>query len=119
MNAPQQFVQSYIECMLWSSIGDDGEPLDDDCSISDLSPEAIERIISDCTDFLADPRTMELCQKYGMERCGHDFWLTRNRHGAGFWDRGYGEPGDYLTDRAHVYGSCEPYVGEDGVIYLA
>lgn len=22
-----------------------------------------------------------------LEQCGHDLWLTRQRHGAGFWDR--------------------------------
>jgi hypothetical protein len=28
---------------------------------------------------------------------GHDYWLTRNGHGTGFWDRGLGEVGDKLT----------------------
>lgn len=26
------------------------------------------------------------------ERAGHDFWLTRAGHGAGFWDRRYTGP---------------------------
>ena len=25
---------------------------------------------------------------YGMPNAGHDFWLSRNGHGAGFFDRG-------------------------------
>lgn len=29
---------------------------------------------------------------------GHDYWLTRNGHGAGFWDRGLGEVGDKLSE---------------------
>ena len=29
---------------------------------------------------------------------GHDFWLTSQGHGAGFWDRGLDEIGDTLTD---------------------
>ena len=34
---------------------------------------------------------------------GHDFALTRNGHGAGFWDRGYGETGYELTGIAQRY----------------
>lgn len=36
---------------------------------------------------------------------GADFWYTRNRHGVGFWDRGYpDEVADPLTDAAHKFG---------------
>lgn len=36
---------------------------------------------------------------------GHDFLLTRNGHGTGFWDRGYDyEIGKALTDDAYAYG---------------
>lgn len=31
-------------------------------------------------------------------RIGHDYVLTTAGHGAGFWDRGYGEAGDRLTE---------------------
>ena len=47
----------------------------------------------------------------------HDFWLTGNRHGAGFWDRGYGADGDTLTEAAHGYGDVDLYVGDDGQIH--
>lgn len=40
--------------------------------------------------------------------CATDFWLTRNGHGAGFWDRGAGSVGKRLTDAAKSYG--ERYV---------
>ena len=36
---------------------------------------------------------------------GHDFALTRNGHGTGFWDRGLGTIGDMLSDEAKTYGS--------------
>lgn len=36
--------------------------------------------------------------------CATDFWLTRNRHGAGFWDRGAGDVGKRLTQAAHGFG---------------
>ena len=43
------------------------------------------------------------------ELAGHDFALTRNGTGTGFWDRGLGEIGDMLTEE------CKPY-GEHRVI---
>jgi hypothetical protein len=52
----------------------------------------------------------------GAEMAGHDFWLTRNHHGAGFWDRGLGELGRRLTDAANVYGDVYLYA-HDGQIY--
>ena len=30
----------------------------------------------------------------------HDYWLTRNGHGVGFWDRGLGDVGVMLSDLA-------------------
>ena len=38
------------------------------------------------------------------EQHGHDFALTRNGHGTGFWDRGYGVVGGRLTEAAQAYG---------------
>lgn len=49
---------------------------------------------------------------------GHDFWLTRNGHGVGFWDRGYDkEVGDALTKASESFGEVDLYVGDDGRIY--
>ncbi len=51
------------------------------------------------------------------EQNGHDFWLTRNHYGAGFWDRGYDEPiGDKLTEIAHSFGEhdlCPDEIGQE------
>jgi hypothetical protein len=44
---------------------------------------------------------------------------TRNRHGAGFWDRGLGIAGDKLTQWARTFGSSDLYFGDDGLIYSA
>jgi hypothetical protein len=71
---------------------------------------------ADCEVFYA------LCEPLWAEhfsdaQAGHDFWLTRNRHGAGFWDRGLGDAGRMLTEMAHPYGECALYVGDDALIY--
>jgi len=49
---------------------------------------------------------------------GVDFWLTRNHHGAGFWDRDLGELGDRLTEAANLCGARDTDVYK-GWIYLS
>ncbi len=116
------FYASYIESLLWSSTQDCGQSFDEDYYSDDLAQEALDEIISDCDDFLQQIREHEDLSDFvatmDLEQVAHDFYLTRNRHGAGFWDRGLGKVGQILTDISHVYGSQYPYVGDDGKIYL-
>jgi len=110
------FTRAYLECALWASSDDDGNPLDDSYGIDDLSPECVSQAIEDCTAFQTD--NADLLADLDDEQSGHDFWLTRNHHGAGFWDRGHPEKiSKPLTDASHVYGSVELYVGDNGLIY--
>ncbi len=51
-----------------------------------------------------------------LEEAGHDFWLTRNGHGAGFFDGAWGKAGDRLTKAAHTWGEVYLYV-DGGKIY--
>ena len=49
-----------------------------------------------------------------MDHLGHDYWLTRNGHGTGFWDRDLpGDLGRILTDEAHADGEAYLYVNEE------
>jgi hypothetical protein len=124
------FLRAYIVCALWSSTGPEEEPyacesLDDIFSADDLAPECLESMRADCDDFIASNEAdliaycleMRSEQWSGEERAGHDFWLTRNGHGAGFWDRGLGDLGERLADAASVYGGVDLYPGDDGLIY--
>lgn len=115
------FAAAYLECALWSSTDNadetGGEPLDRNYCCDDIAPAAKVRAFRDCLDFIDANAEMMAATGATAEQHGHDFWLTRNHHGAGFWDRGYGKRGDKLTDAAHVYGSCDLEVGDDGRIY--
>lgn len=110
-----KFIAAYVECALWSSTDDDGEPLDSNYSADNIAPESLREMIEDCRAFQAD-QLADLAD-ISLEQAGHDFWLTRNRHGAGFWDRGLGDVGQRLTKAAHIWGSVDLYVGDDGRIY--
>jgi hypothetical protein len=112
------FLESYIETALWSSMDESnergGEPMDKNYARRDISPEAIKRMTEDCSEF--EKLIVDLDPKHA----GHNFWLTRNHRGAGFWDGGYPEDtGKRLTDAAHSFGECNLYVGDDGLIYTS
>jgi hypothetical protein len=119
MSASEAFFAAYVECALWSSNDEStpagGEPFDQNYGPDDIAPETLASMRADCDSF-ADAEAADLA---GMNdgQAGHDFWLTRNGHGAGFWDRGLGALGDRLTQACRPYGGCDLYLGDDGKIH--
>jgi hypothetical protein len=82
-----------------------------------LAESTVAEIEADCARFQVE--NAELLAMAGTaEQNGHDFWLTRNHHSVGFWDRGYPkEIGDTLAAAAHAAGEAYIYTGDDGRIY--
>lgn len=115
MKKLNKFETAYVECLLWSSCDDNDTPLDKNYGQQDLADETIQKIKKDCEAF--QDEAGELLDDLSFEQAGHDFWLTRNHHGTGFWDRDL-EHGEALTELSHKYGEQWPYVGDDGKIYL-
>jgi hypothetical protein len=98
-------------------------PLDDHFELEDLSDESILAAQKDVEDFFGrveDEGLMERAGKFADDdRIAHDFWLTRNHHGAGFWDGDYGDIGDRLTEIAQEWGAAYLYLGDDGKVHLS
>jgi hypothetical protein len=118
------FERAYIETMLFTETDDDDCPLDEAFDITDLPNETILALKSDCEDFRSPDNThlLELAEEeygYDDEKAGIDFWLTRNRHSAGYWDRGLSHYGDELTKAAHSMGERRAYIGDNGQVYIA
>jgi hypothetical protein len=124
---------SYMAAVAFTDFGD--EEADQPPGDAEFSTEASLQAISDCAQFLskAEGLLKQAADEYGytMEQAGHDLWLTRNGHGAGFWDRGlkvmvsWGlngeqqiELGAALTELADAYGSASVYQGDDGLVYF-
>ncbi len=105
----------YIVCALWSSTDDDGDSLDY-YDIEDIDPDTLEAMRADIVDFVESNKELLLSSGQSDEQIGHDFWLTRNHHGAGFWDRGLGDIGEELTKACHVYGEVYLYVSDSGKV---
>ncbi len=116
------FFNGYLECALWSSTDETdetgGRPMDENYGPDDIDSSALAEMRKDCEDFISFNLEDLNATGGSAAQHGHDFWLTRNRHGAGFWDRGYGAVGDRLSKAAKVYGGCDVYVGDDGRLYV-
>ena len=126
MEKLDSFTRAYIQAALWSSCDDSERALDSIYSPIDLAPETREKIVKDCAKFLAENEATlysATCTRGSglfphIEQAGHDFWLTRQGHGCGFWDGDWSEPeATILTDAAHKFGTFDLYVGDDGLIY--
>lgn len=122
MNIADDFVKQYLVTALWSSsdtINDEAVPLDRNHGIGDFAEEAVKRATEDCDRF------RDVCRERNVMHCfcmqvAHDFWLTRNHHGAGFWDGDYEEElGKTLTEIAQTFKETDAYVGDDGKIYFS
>lgn len=118
--------------------GELDDALDKRYGPEDIAQETLVQIKEDCEKFQKENRELleaayadgSLPVNGGGERegeaasAGHDFWLTRNGHGAGFWDGDWDsvedngpEYGDRLTEAAEQFKEVCLYVGDDGRIH--
>ena len=116
------FTRAYLECALWSSTDEStpagGEPMDNNYSLDDCTQAFLRQAAQDCLVFQRDNEADLNCENgRSIDFAGHDFWLTRNRHGAGFWDGDWPESeGKRLTDAAHAFGEVNLYITDNGQI---
>lgn len=138
MDKFERFVGGYLECLFftenapgvtseeWQAPGFEPQEGSIPCDVdaSDIGEQQMLMIRRDCRAFMAKARSpLETATNqagYSWERAGHDFWLTRNGHGAGYWDRDElpQRTRDALTAWAHGMGEVSAYLGDDGKVYL-
>lgn len=109
----------YLEAIQFTEMHSDNEELEHRTA-DDLSAEALAGISYDIVWFLfnnADLVTEYMLHGQTADQLGHDLWLTRNHHGAGFWDRGLGDLGDKLTEAAHAMGESYICLGDDEKVH--
>ena len=115
---PDDFLRGYIECVYFTDTGDLDQPEAD----AELSDDARALCVADCLEFQRR-EALPLAHAYAHHdydavQAGRDFWLTRNGHGVGFWDRGLGAVGDTLTAACRTWPQLSAYAGDDGSIGL-
>jgi len=90
------FTQGYIEALFFTSTGDDGEPLEQ--GFSDLAPETLSRIISDCERQLDKRRAINTPEN------GAAYWTMRQ---------------NLRREHADLLPPLTVQLGDDGRVYLA
>lgn len=121
------FTRAFVEALLFSESDESGDAFSETYEPTDLSPATLARICTDCYRFQSTYRHLwkDLPPRSDPTAApdtvaGHHFALSRNGHGAGFWDSPeyYGEPAaELLTEAAKAQGELSLYVGDDGSIY--
>lgn len=105
----------YLDTAKWA----DSEDGNDEWSLAIWSNAARNEALEHVTDFVnyvesIHPGLIALLN-LTADDIGHNFWLSRQGHGTGFWDRGWGEVGDTLHAAAKTFGKVYIYV-HDGLI---
>lgn len=130
-DALEAMTDGYLEALLWTAYVDTGDPedageetyQDAGYTTDDVTGEFRARVFDHLLSVVvAHPLAVRF---YGARRSfsalgpntvaragewdyfGHDYLLTRDGHGVGFWDRGLAELGEYLTTVAKDNGASE------------
>jgi hypothetical protein len=121
-----RIVAAYLERALWCATDEEGEPLDRSFTVDDFSEAARSSVEADCEGFIDGITGDDYCAYVALEsvdRFGHDFFLTRNRHGVGFWDCSFNPAHvgllERLTNDAHTYGESDVYVSDTGELEVS
>lgn len=139
-----EFLRGYMAALWWSSTdcipsdrSDSGQEEVVNLDSYDPSQDAINQCTADCRAFF-DANEADIHAAAGLydtssgdgadtgyDFAGHDFALTRNRHGVGFWDREELKEdleeeslGQRLTKASHDAGEVHPYLGDDNLIHI-
>lgn len=97
------FINAYIEAIYFTETGDVDQPQKN----SKLDEFFERESIIDCLAFYS--RIELYLPTDSIAQAGHDFWLTRNGHGSGFWDRKeiYGNLSDTFTLLSKEFGQVD------------
>ena len=124
LKSENPFLFGYLMAAFWTNDDDapSGEYMDTNRPakmLSKLTRAAFDMARKDCKAFKSQNKR-DLAFAGNDEQNGHDFWLTRNRSGAGFWDRDYSKDiSKGLTDAAHSFGETDLYAGDFGWLYFS
>lgn len=125
-----QTYAALFECLIWQAyaLDDEEEYVALDFlgfNRSDIAHEADEQVKAEFREFLTENE--EQVDAYmertdvDLDQVAHDWVLTRNGHGTGFWDRcycGHDEAARHLSEVSRAQGEIDLYIGDDGKLYV-
>lgn len=97
-----------LDCVVWIAP-------DEVDKTKDVSKELAFSVAMDVADYLSIPEVTEIVRKRALTPAdiGHNLYLSAHGEGTGFWDRGWGEDGMVLHEKASSFPRYV-YVNEDG-----
>lgn len=123
MNILQPLIDSYLVTAAWAD-----SPEECNGKTYLFSPESILKAENDCKAFVEKIRIeftpiefqklFDLSDENVWSLVGHDFWLTRNHHGSGYWDKKVynyivSDGSDRLTKLAQEFNEVSIYLNEE------
>ena len=103
------FIDGYVQAIYFTERVCLPDNIDRD---RDLDSEFERESVIDCLAFL----NHNICYLSDdqLDLAGHDFWLTRNGHGTGFWDRTeiYGDYAERFTKVSENFGEVSAIFDE-------
>jgi len=119
-DADDCFTRGYLAAAEWlahTDLGEQAEEEDRD-NATGWAEEALTEAVADCRAFQAsygaEIALYQMLSRRGAESAGHDFYLSRNGHGAGFFDRGDHPTFGYLLEQAAAFGYADCVLCDDG-----
>ena len=127
-------LRALAQVVLYSECDENGVPLDANYSIEDFDEKSLEKLYAEFQQFVSEVESAitkkigdkweciddfyDVCQPVEGQT-EHDYILTRNHHGAGFWDGDWNNSvAQILTDAANKQGEFSACVGDDKKIYI-
>ncbi|WP_422023377.1 hypothetical protein [Pyruvatibacter mobilis] len=123
------FISGYIDALFFTE-GLYEEDAIYGAHLDDFAPDTLDELREDCLRFVNEHAPLLRAAfvfaerkgiDYDAERAGADLLFTRNRHGAGYWDRGLGAIGDALSELCRGdtdWPEVTPCMGDDGRVYF-
>jgi len=112
-----EVAESLARVALWAGVGNDDEPLDNGFDISDIDEDSLQVEVNKAQKFWREATDLHLTGWCSKDEFVHDFWLDRNGHGTGFWNKCPNEEmGRKLSSMAKEYGSCDLLEDDNGTL---
>lgn len=117
----KEAIENYLSAAMFTATDGFGDPLEGQGVQwgPDAQVQARDEVIDFVTQNIEEIRAFMTATGHGWAQVGIDFSLTRNGHGAGFWDRGAGEPGVALTESSKAWGEILVVVNSKGQVDFA
>lgn len=119
-DADDCFTRGYLAAAEWLARSETGDEANPDAidNATGWAEDALAEAVADCKAFQASCQAeialYQMLARRGAESAGHDFYLSRNGHDAGFFDRGDHPTFGYLQDQAEAFGNADAILCEDG-----